>query len=181
MSILYFSFLVILSVTAQAADGTYFGASYVQATYSESGFPNAKPTVLAIRLGKEVEKNVSIEGRIGIGLSSDTIHFIYLGVPMTGELKIDNFVGIYAKLNAPVSDNTAFYGLVGLTNGKITAKASASGYTASGSGSDTDASYGIGMDFKANATTSINIEYGHYFGGSGYEVTGLSVGFTTSF
>ena len=60
------------SISFAASEGdTYGGLQYALVTYDEDGFDEAEPTALVGRYGQFVNDSVSIEGRIGFGLSDD--------------------------------------------------------------------------------------------------------------
>ena len=117
-----------------------------------------------------VSKRLSqIEARLGTTLVDDSI--------FGSDIKIDNFAGVYAKGILPVSDVASIYGLLGYTQGKLTAENA----LGSGSDSDSDISYGIGADFAISATTSVGVEWARLFKGEGFKVDGLSVGVSFKF
>lgn len=159
--------------SAYAADGVYVGANFSSITYKETGFPSAKPTAVALKLGNQFNKNLAIEGRFGFGLSGDTV--TVTGIPI--ELEVDNYFGVYGKGILPLSEVVSIYGLVGFTSGKITA--SVPGISVSGS--DSDVSFGIGADFAVSKSTAINVEWAKLFEGTGYKVDALSIGVNFTF
>lgn len=159
--------------SAYAADGLYFGANFSSVTYKEDGFPSAKPTTLALKLGNQFNKNLAVEGRFGFGLSGDTV--TVSGIPI--EFEIDNYFGIYGKGILPLSEVFSVYGLVGFTSGKATASA----FGVSISESDSDVSFGFGADFAVSKSTAINVEWAKLFEGTGYKVEALSIGVNFKF
>jgi len=160
--------LALLASTAYAAnDGFYAGVNYVQVTYKETGFEKLNPSALMGRVGKEINKNVAVEGRFAVGLSEDSVTILGTKV----DLEIDSFVGLYLKGMIP-SGSVTPYGVIGWGSGEVTAKAPG----VSVGGDDSDISYGIGLDIAVNKGTFVNLEYGRLFKGDGFKVDALSAG-----
>lgn len=164
--------LLALAIALPAQAGMYFGINLSRVEYDETGFESAEPTALSLRIGNEINSNLAFEGRLGFGLADDTV--TVFGIPV--DVEIDHFAGIYARGILPL-DKVSLYGLVGYTDGKITA--SAGGFSVSES--DSDFSYGIGADFAVSKTGAINLEWAHLFSGSAYDVTALSIGYKHNF
>ena len=165
------------------APGFYAGVNYTSTDYKESGFPTVSPTALTFKLGKELNPNLAIEGRLGIGLSDGNTSIIVPGIPPVTvdlSLDIDNFYGVYLKGMLPTGSITP-YGLIGWTKGKLTATATGGGLSASYSDSDSSVSYGIGVDFQMSKTAALNLEYGQLLKGDGYKLNGFSAGVTFKF
>lgn len=171
--------LLVASSAFAAEPGFYAGVNYAQTDYKQSGFPTVSPTALVFKLGKELNPNLAIEGRLGIGLSDDSVG-IDLGIPVTVGLDIDNFYGVYLKGRLPIGTVTP-YGLIGWTKGKLTATVAGGGISVSGSDSDSGVSYGLGVDFPVGKTTAINLEYAQLLKGDGYKINGISVGLAFRF
>jgi hypothetical protein len=161
------------SNSAMAQDGTYVGANFVSVSYKEDGVPTAKPTVLSLKYGKELNRNFAVEGRAGFGIGDDTVTF--MGVPV--DLEVDHYFGVYAKGILPLSDAFSAYGLVGFTSGKITGTA----FGVSVSDSDSDVSFGFGADLSVAKNAAINLEWAKLFEGTGYKVESMSIGFAYKF
>lgn len=152
---------------------TYFGANYVMASYKETGFPTFKPTVLALRIGNQVNRNFAYEGRAGFGIGDDSK--TVLGVPVS--VDIDHFFGIYGRGILPVSDMFSVYALLGFTSGKATF--SVPGLSISDS--DSDISFGVGADWMVSKDASLNVEWAQLFEGTDYKVQSLAIGVTLKF
>lgn len=159
--------LMLLSFSAAGAelDGVYAGAGFVNVKYKETGFSSVNPTAYQFILGKEIGPNFAIEGRLGGGLSDDSITVSDIQV----NVDVDNFVGVYAKGILPTK-SVSLYGLVGFTDGEITAITDSTTLSTS----DSDISLGLGVDFNASNDLVLNAEYAKLFAGSGYDVYGLS-------
>lgn len=155
--------------TSAHAEGLYAGASYAQAKVDMSGFGDVKPSVLFAKIGTEINKNFAIEGRIGTGVSDDTVSV--MGAPV--KVEVDQYYGIYAKGILPVGDSVSIYGLIGETHAKITASALGT----SVSDSQNSGSYGVGLDFAVAKDVSLNLEWARLF----KDTDALSVGVTFKF
>jgi opacity protein-like surface antigen len=173
LNVLAVALIVPAAPAAHALDGVYGGVSYVEAEYKEDGAPTANPSLAAFRVGSSLNRNLAVEGRLGVSLGEDRINVSGVGV----DVKVDNFYGIYAKGIVPVGNTFALYGLLGLTHAKLTA--SAGGFSASDS--DSDVSYGIGADFELSRTMAVNIEWAKLVDGDGYKLNGISVGMNFRF
>lgn len=156
-----------VSCSAIAAE-PYIGASWVRVAYKESGFDTANPTALAVRVGAEVNPNLAVEGRLGVGLAEDTVSGI--------DLEVDNFYGVYVRGLLPTGTVTP-YGLIGWTKGEITASAGGLSF----SDSDSDLSYGVGLDAWVSKTVALNAELGRLVKGDGYKADALSFGVAVKF
>lgn len=156
-----------VSCSALAAE-PYVGVNWVRAAYDETSFETANPTALAVRVGGEINPNLAVEGRLGIGLAKDTVSGI--------DLDIDNFYGAYVRGLLPTGTVTP-YGMLGWTKGKATA--SAGGLAVSDS--DSDMSYGIGLDAWISKTVALNAEIGRLLKGDGYKIDALSLGVVFKF
>lgn len=164
--------LIVLAPMVSANEGLYAGVNLVNVEYKESGFQSVHPLALSFRFGKEFTRNFAIEGRLGTGVSDDTIRISGVDVAV----EVDNFYGVYARGIIPLN-RVSLYGLVGYTHGEI--KASAGGVAASAD--DGDFSYGVGADIAVWKGGAINVEYGRLFSGTGYEVNALSAGVRFNF
>jgi opacity protein-like surface antigen len=155
------------SPLALAATGdNYAGGQYAITTYhNDTGTEDADMGVLMFRLGKEINPNLSVEGRLGIGIADDTA-----GITT---LETDSILGIYAIGRLPVSKDFDVYGVLGYTRIELTLTISGLGSVSS---DDTDISYGLGGEFRVDDKWSVNLEYMNYYDEGIEEVTALSLG-----
>jgi outer membrane immunogenic protein len=153
---------------AEEKDTNYWGAQYALVTYDESGFDEAEPTALVLRLGRFVTENISIEGRLGFGLEDDEVD---VG-PFDVEIEVDKVYGIYGVFHTSGSDDTNVYGVLGFTKGELEATALGATFE----GDDSGLSYGIGANFRG-----FNIEYMSYLDEDDYDVTAISLGYRRMF
>lgn len=176
--------LATLTGTARAVDAgrNYFGLQYAQATYSEDGFPDFEPTVLVGRFGFFFADNVAFEIRAGFGMDEDTQRF---SDPFIGtfdlDLEVDSLLGAYLLAHLPLGANSSIYGLVGLTQGELTATASTSFGSGSISDDDNDVSLGVGFAFGISPNAALNLEYVSYMSKSTFDLNALSFGVNIGF
>ena len=175
---------VIFAPVLSAAEGDqYFGLQYSSATFEFAG-EDWEPTVLMARYGKFIGDNFAIEGRLGIGIDSDTLSIT--NDPDVGnasvEIDIDTLIGIYGVGSHDINKNSSIYALIGITNGEATfsAKSSILG-NASFSETETDLSYGIGANIGISNTAGINLEYISYISKTDFDVTAVNFGFVFKF
>jgi len=166
--VIAFALFCVTPLHAQEKDSNYWGAQYALVTYDESGFDEAEPTALVLRLGRFVTENISVEGRLGFGLQDDEID---VG-PFDVEIEVDKLYGIYGLFHTSGSDDTNVYGVLGFTKGEL--EATALGVTFEGD--DSGLSYGIGANYRG-----FNIEYMSYLDEDDYDVTAISLGYRRMF
>ena len=156
---------------SQSPQGYYAGVTLSTLHYEESGNGTAKPSAIGVKIGREINKYLAIEGRFGTGISDDNMGNTGINV------SLDYSLGAYAKGILPLTPRIALYGLAGVTYAELSA--SAGGLRVGGS--DSDFSYGFGADFGIGATTSVNVEWARVFEGSSYKLDAISVGLNFKF
>ena len=159
--LILFSFL--FTSVANAQDDTYGGIQFAMGTYSEDGFPDTNPNAIVGRFGKRIEDDFFIEGRFGFGIGDDTVN--YLGVDVS--IEIDTLIGVYAVKQIETGNNSSVYGILGFTQGELTASA----LGVSVSDDDNGLSFGVGATFS-----NINIEFMQYMNKSDFDISAISVG-----
>lgn len=172
------------STLAASPGDTYLGVGFSQLTYSENGFPDFNPTMLGLRAGYYMNRNFSVEGRLGIGIGDDSKP-VNVFIPGMGTfdgditVEVDTLMGIYAVGHFPASDSFGFYGFLGFNNADITATATSGGTSSSYSDNDSDLAFGIGAEFKVSPASAINLEYGNFYDEDTVSVDAITIGFTT--
>jgi len=174
--------LLVTSHSAMAASpgDTYIGVGFSQLTYSEDGFPDFNPTMLGLRAGYYLNRNFSVEGRLGLGIADDTKGVNYGGFSGDINVEVDSLMGVYAVGHFPASDSFGFYGFLGFNNADITATATSGGTSFSYSDDDSDIAFGIGAELKVSPASTINLEYGNFYDEDTVSVDAITIGFTTS-
>jgi len=170
MKIIFALFALTMSLAASAqTDGkTYLELAYGAIKYQEPG-AWATPGVGMIRLGSNIDKNISLEGLIGT-----TITDAYSG---NVAFRFDSVFGGYIKARTDIGPNAQVFGRLGFTQG--TATASVPSYAVSGS--DSGLSYGVGAQFDFASKTYVIIDYMSYYSNSGVSASGISGGIGIKF
>lgn len=163
--------LSLATVGAAHAEGLYAGALLTRTTVSIDGFGDANPMAIGAKLGMPINKNFAVEARLSTGLSDDSL----LGGIV--DVKVDSFVGVYAKGLLPLSDTASVYGLLGYTQSKLKLE----GPGGSASGSDSDLSYGFGADFAVSGGTSVGVEWARLYKDDVSKIDGLTLSVSFKF
>ena len=150
-----------LSLNAKQ-DLTYNGTAY--------NF-KASPTALRGIFGYELNPNLAIEALGAFGLGSGDVKFN--GNRIAGaKMEIDNAMGVYLKPKTKLNDSMEIFGRVGFARSEGTF----SGNGGSASASENDVSYGFGMSYAINPSTSLNADYMSYLNKDGFKATGITLG-----
>jgi opacity protein-like surface antigen len=172
------------SALAQSmASGLYGELSYVSLKTDVSSTPNytVKPGALKIILGKDINSNLAIEGMLAVGVSDGKTNFTYAGQPVELKAKLNDAYGFYLKPKMDLSKEVEVFARVGAT--KFNYKESVnvgSGY-ASGNSSDSGFSYGGGLKYKLDRSSSLVVDYMQYYKKDQTKINGLSVGVAYAF
>ena len=163
----------LLAAAGSASAGDmYYGGNLTFMDYSELG-ADASVFALSGRIGSQWNENFSGELRAGFGLGDDTVTLFGESV----DFKLNHYIGAYVRGGAQVGESFYPYVVIGLTRGE--AEASVSGFSASTS--ESDFSFGLGADFDLSESLSFNIEYMNYLDKDGGELSGFSLGLSTTF
>lgn len=161
------------AVAADRATGPYFGVQYLAGVYDEPGVSTLHPSAVVGVLGARLGPYMAFEGRLGVGLSDDST--VYLGVPVS--LDIDNLVGGYLRIMAPMGAGSDIFAAFGFTRTKL----SASAYGVTVSETETDASFGFGVDVSFTRNSALRVEYLWLQDKPGYTLDALTIGYVASF
>jgi hypothetical protein len=158
--------------------GAYAGVQYASTDFSFEGVSeDFSPTGLIGRAGSNFNKYFSIEGRLGIGLSDDTVTATDGVNTASVSIELDTLIGLYGVGHVPLGKSSSLYALVGLTQVDATASASVTGFgSASFSDDESDLSYGIGADIGILYNLWVNVEYVQYLDKSDLEVSAIALG-----
>ncbi|MGP9679593.1 porin family protein [Halomonas sp. AOP27-A1-41] len=160
------------SALANSAGSGYVGALASHYVFDVDGIrDDVNPTGLTIRGGYFLNDFVAIEGRIGTGLSDDSIGGS--GV----DVELDQLMGVYAVGHLPVNNVFSFYGLLGFSY----AEATISNRFVSVSDDDDGFSYGAGVQLNFTPQISGQLEYVSYLNKSDYNLNAGSVGIAYHF
>ena len=168
---------------AGLTEGAYAGIQYTSFDFSfEDVSEDFSPTGLIGRAGSNINQYISIEGRLGIGLSDDTVTVSDGVTTASVSIELDTLIGIYGVGHVPLGKSSSIYALVGLTQIDGTASASATGLgAASVSDDESDLSYGIGADIGILYNVWVNVEYVQYLDKSDIDVSAIAVGMKFGF
>lgn len=144
--------LALMGTPALAAQPGVYGGAHLSAVNVDSGEGfKADFTTLGGQLGYLINDNFAVEGRLAFGVKDDTVNMYGYHV----KVKLDNYVGIYAVPQVPLSDNISLYGLLGWN--KVKVKASYMG--SSDSGSDSSLAFGAGIKMPVADNANLYLEY----------------------
>ena len=168
---------------AGLTQGAYAGIQYAAVDFSfEDISEDFNPTALIGRAGSNINKYVSIEGRLGFGLSDDTITATDGTTTASVSIDLDTLIGVYGVGHVPLGKSSSIYALVGFTQVDATASASATGFgSASLSDDESDLSYGIGADISILYNVAVNVEYVQYLDKSDFDVSAIAIGMKFGF
>ncbi|XKF16790.1 porin family protein [Halomonas sp. BLK-85] len=134
-----------------------------------SGASDINPSAFIGRLGFFGFDNFAIEGRLGTGISDDTVQGV--------DFEIDSIVGVYGVGHLPLGNIASAYAVVGYSRAELTA--STSGLSVDDN--DSDFSYGAGFQVKITPTLSGHVEYMSYLDKSNYDFTAVGLGLNYHF
>ncbi|TNC82402.1 MAG: hypothetical protein C9356_05140 [Oleiphilus sp.] len=121
------------------------------------------------RIGGYINEYLAAEGRLGLGITGDTVQGV--------DVDLNYLVGAYVRAGVPLSNNMVFpYVLLGFT--KIEAEASGFGVTVDDD--ETDASLGLGVDLQLGKLP-IALEYVEYVDKNKVSFSGFTVGLKFDF
>lgn len=168
---------------AGLTQGAYAGIQYASVDFSFQDISeDFSPTGLIGRAGSNINRYVSIEGRLGIGLSDDTITATDGTTTASVSLELDTLIGLYGVGHVPFGESSSIYALVGFTQIDGTASASVTGFgSASVSDDESDLSYGIGADIGILYNVAVNVEYVQYIDKSDFDVSAIAIGLKFGF
>lgn len=167
----------LLAASTASAEGFYLGLGYQIGTYDENGVPEADLSAIKLEAGTYFSENIAIEAHVNLGMDSDTV-----AVPVDSSTSIDvevelkSAASLFLKGDLEVAPDFNLYGLVGFSQVKIDALASAQGFSASVSTSDTGFSYGVGAEVGFGEQVYVSAEYISYISEDEYDYNGINLG-----
>ena len=159
--------LMFSNVYADLSDGAY-GA--IQLASVDDGSGDNSVLTFVGRLGKNINKNFSFEGRLGFS-TDETKTYPYPNWDKS--LGIDKLFGVYGVGHLNVGDSVSAYGLVGYTRVDATVAVYGSGTK---SVDDYDLSFGLGIDIAIGRDWSLNAEYIQYLSSSEFDINATAIG-----
>lgn len=168
-----------VAITAAANAQTYGEIGYASVTTKENisllgNAYNFKATPTALRgiFGYELNPNLAIEALGAFGLSDDSFKVNGINVPGL-KMEIDHVVGVYLKPKTKLNENVEIFGRIGFARAKGTVSAIGVG---SESSSANSFSYGAGLSYAINPTTSLNADYMSYLNKDRFKANGFTFG-----
>jgi outer membrane autotransporter protein len=167
--------LAIMSTAAAVNAQTYGEIGYTATTYKENANGNgikASPAAIRGLIGYELNPNLAIEGMVALGLGDSTVKVNGQNISSI-KLEIDNAIGLYLKPKTKLNDSVEIFGRVGFA--RIKGTVTATGYGTE-TASDNGFSYGAGLSYAINPSTSLNADYMSYLNKDGSKVNGFNLG-----
>lgn len=179
MKNIIFMTIIIITVFAYQVSSeeltlVYAGLDISRLKYSEDNVScQYNPISLIGVFGYSLNNNISIEGRMGIGLSDDD-ESLY-GYEMN--YKMESLVGVYVSGKLNIYKDISVYSLFGFS--RIATNLTSNNYSVVNS--HDDFSYGVGFDYKIINKTHLKVEYISYLSESYYDLSALNIGFIRYF
>ena len=148
----------LLAAGAQA-QSMYGEVGYTGLDYKEPGL-KVSPAMVRGIVGYEFSPNLAMEGMVGLNGGSDSASGT--------TLKLNNTVGVFGKMQAPLADGVNVYGRLGVARTSLKANGV--------SDSDTGLAYGVGMTYDLSKTTYLNADYTKYYDRDDQKLEGVTVG-----
>lgn len=174
---------VLFGASTSASAGGYFGAELYNSEIEFENIFSVEPKTMMVTLGSNINENMAIEGKLGLGILDDSISESGDSV----SFKVENSIGAYVKGLAPLNESVKLYGLIGISRVSIEVSVDSSSFGVSGSESmdETGLTYGFGMLVRVGQSAGLAIEYKSLFDGDMEEidtsVTGFSIGYQSTF
>lgn len=166
--------LILVSMLGLAAVSAQAQSVYGDVAYQTFDADLATdPAAVRGIFGYQFNPNLAVEGMVGSGVRDGKDS----SMGVSGKAKLDRMAGIYAKSSFKVNDAFELYGRLGYVNYKVSATASAGGFTAKVSDSDSDVSYGVGASYYLTPKMSINVDYMDFGDLEGGVAVGLKFSF----
>ncbi len=174
-SLLAASALVVAS--SASAEGFYLGLGYQIGTYDESGVPEADLSAIKFEAGTYFMDNIAVEAHVNLGMDSDTVAVpVDSSTNINVDVELKSAASLFLKGDLEVSPNFNLYGLLGFSQVKVDATASAQGFSYSASTTDTGLSYGAGAEVGFGDQVFVSAEYISYISEDEYDYNGINLG-----
>lgn len=158
---------------AELPGPSYAGIDYTYSTYEQDTLDESNPSAIGIRIGRQLMPIFAIEGRIGTGISDDTID---VG-GIASDLEIDSVLSALLRGELPLTEITSLYVLAGFSRAELSASTAGIGLQDAESGF----SWGGGVGFSAPRGTAVTLEYLRFLDEDDFEFSGLNLGVHVGF
>ena len=148
-----------LVAPAQAQDNLYLGIDLHAWSVSPQRGDNWRDLGVRGRVGGRLNEHIAVEAHLASG-GSDRSNSV--------TLELDYLAALFLRGDLPLTRYTSLYGLVGLSQVKLTA----------GGSSDTDSSisFGAGADYRVTDNTYVNLDLIRYVDETDFNYSALSLG-----
>ncbi|WP_444993994.1 outer membrane beta-barrel protein [Aliikangiella sp. IMCC44359] len=181
LTLLFSSHVTLAENTSSTIKNYYYGASYSSLDYQEKGTSDASLASLNLNAGYIFNESLSFEARLGLGVGDDNINFNLLNTTVSGEIELDQTMGIYGKYAMPV-EQYAPYVILGYSSAEATAKVSSMSASSVSASSDVASmSYGLGLDVQISKRMTGNLEYINLLDKSDVEISAITLGVSFKF
>ena len=127
------------------------------------------------RFGKIINKNFSIEARLGLPTETSET---YPYPNWDKSIGIDKLYGVYGVGHSKVGESLSVYGLIGYTHVGVTISTYGLGTK---SLDDYDLSFGLGLNKAFGSSWNLTIEHIQYLGNAEFEINATAIGVTYYF
>jgi hypothetical protein len=168
--------LATLSCVSFAQSSSYGEVSYISGRYSEPSI-SANPTSLRLIYGMKSSESLSYEAMLSLGMATGTGQYKTVNYG----IKENSIFGVYAKGITKLGESVQAFGRLGYTSTSLTDTATGPGGSFQQTTSGGSLSYGAGLNFSIDTTSSVNVDYMAYYNRNGINVNGLGIGYQRSF
>ena len=173
--------LLFSNISSFAADDSYYAElGYTSINYSytySSDYSFKWNNGAAIRLvfGKELGKNLAIEGMYASGInSSDKTTLIST---YNSQIKLTSMYGVYLKSKYNISENINVFARIGFAQSTINGSVyDGTSLYSSDSASASTTSYGVGTSYKLNDKFNLNLDYMSYYNKNSIDINAVTLG-----
>ena len=173
--------LLFSNISSFAADDSYYAElGYASINYSytySSDYSFKWNNGAAIRLvfGKELGKNLAIEGMYASGInSSDKTTLIST---YNSQIKLTSMYGVYLKPKYNISENINVFARIGFAQSTIDGNTyDGTSLASSGNATASATSYGVGTSYKLNDKFNLNLDYMSYYNKNSIDINAVTLG-----
>lgn len=169
----------LLSVNANAND-TYAWVGFSGLNLDEKGSlfgvdykASADFNTLSFGIGQELNEYFAIEGMFATGLDAGQVKLKALGTSTDFKLNLNTAFGVYGVGTFPINNTVSIYGKAGFMQASFS--------SISISVTQSSFSYGAGLNFNIDKTSSINLDYMNYYDKDSTTIDGIGLGYVVNF
>lgn len=168
-------FVICIGISNNLFASNYVGLSVTSIDYTNSDSENFDLGTTNIILGKDLNDTVSAEFRYGMNTFKDT--------KTLGDNDVSSsphqFYGMYVKFTGQFTNELSPYFLIGHTFStiKVSSESRTSDESTTSEISDSDFSYGAGLSYSRDESSSFNLEYNVFGEIENVRIKGFSLGF----